>query len=640
MTVLRRIAAAVFVLLAALVPACADERILSFVSDIQVQPNGDLSVTETIRIEAEGDQFRHGLRRDIPTTYTRRDGNEVKVGFTVQQVTRDGASEPFTTEQVGDEIEVRIGRADQLLSRGPHEYAIRYLTTRQIGFFADFDELYWNVTGNVWAFPIDQAEARITLPAEVAFLQSAVYTGPRGATGKDAAVVAQRPGYIAFRTTAPLPPHNGLTVAASWPKGVVTAPPNPSNATRPQSSGSRLRDNTPLLVAALGMLLVFGYYFYAWRRAGRDPSKGTIIPLFGPPDGMSAAAVRYVRRMGFDDRAFTAAILDLAVHGHLKLVEHDSTTSLERRTDGKPVAPPELAAERSLFPEKSTTLELKQDNHSVIKEARDALSDGLEKTYNNRLFHDHLRWSIGGVLVSLAVIALTLLSTWAARGSDVFTDFATNMLLAVIGAALLAYVVMWAYRRLIKGRFLSLLFHSIQVLFGLLLAAGFLATAADVTGDVTSAIQAAPVAMPLILFPLAASAFYWMKAHTLAGRKIVDQIEGFRQYLGVAEEARLEALNPPDKTPELFERLLPYAVALDVENHWARRFAGVLAAAAASNVAPTWYSGSHSWSDPVGFANNLGADLSDTISSASKTPGSGGGGFSGGGGGGGGGGGW
>jgi uncharacterized membrane protein YgcG len=638
MTVLRRIVAAVFVLLAALVPACADERILSFVSDIQVQPNGDLLVTETIGIEAEGNQFRHGLRRDIPTT--RRDGNEVKVGFTVQQVTRDGAPEPFTTEQVGDEIEVRIGRADQLLSHGLHEYAIRYLTTRQIGFFADFDELYWNVTGNGWAFPIDQAEARITLPAEVAFLQSAAYTGPRGATGKDAAVIAQRPGYIAFRTTAPLPPHNGLTVAASWPKGVVTAPPNPSNAARPQSSGSRLRDNTPLLVSALGMLLVFGYYFYAWLRAGRDPSKGTIIPLFGPPDVMSAAAVRYVRRMGFDDRAFTAAILDLAVHGHLKLIEHDGTTSLERQTRGKRVAPPELAAERSLFPEKSTTLELKQDNHSVIKEAQDALSDGLEKTYNNRLFHDHLGWSIGGVVLSLAVIALTLLSIWAARGWDVFTDFATDTLLAVIGAALLAYVVMWAYRRLIKGRFLSLLFHSIQALFGLVLAGGFLATAADVTGDVTSAIQAAPVAMPLILFPLAASAFYWMKAHTIAGRKIVDQIEGFRQYLGVAEEARLEALNPPDKTPELFERLLPYAVALDVENHWARRFAGVLAAAAASNVAPTWYSGSHSWSDPVGFANNLGADLSDTISSASKTPGSGGGGFSGGGGGGGGGGGW
>src|SRR5262249_12853566 len=185
MTVLRRIVAAVFVLLAALVPACADERILSFLSDIQVQPNGDLLVTETIRIEAEGDQFRHGLRRDIPTTYKRRDGNEVRVGFTVQRVTRDGAPEPFTTEQVGDEIEVRIGRADQLLSHGPHEYAIRYLTTRQIGFFADFDELYWNVTGNGWAFPIDQAEARITLPAEVAFLPSPVSPRPPPPTGND-----------------------------------------------------------------------------------------------------------------------------------------------------------------------------------------------------------------------------------------------------------------------------------------------------------------------------------------------------------------------------------------------------------------------------------------------------------------------
>ena len=65
----------------------------------------------------------------------------------------------------------------------------------------------------------------------------------------------------------------------------------------------------------------------------------------------------------------------------------------------------------------------------------------------------------------------------------------------------------------------------------------------------------------------------------------MDQIEGFRQYLGVAEEDRLECLNPPDKTPELFERFLPYAVALDVENAWAKRFAGVLAAAGARAAA-------------------------------------------------------
>jgi uncharacterized membrane protein len=197
------------------------------------------------------------------------------------------------------------------------------------------------------------------------------------------------------------------------------------------------------------------------------------------------------------------------------------------------------------------------------------------------------------------------------------------------------------------------LLRTIKHLGGLVFAAIFILFLATKVGDafdvgdvfdvVQSAFGLLPLLMPLILFPLAASAFNWMKAHTVHGRKVVDQIEGFRQYLGVAEEARLEALNPPNKTQELFERFLPYAIALDVENHWARRFAGVLAAAA--GAASSWYSGSSDWgSNPTGLAHHLGSGLTSTISSAATAPGSssgsGGGGFSGGGGGGGGGGGW
>jgi uncharacterized membrane protein len=106
-------------------------------------------------------------------------------------------------------------------------------------------------------------------------------------------------------------------------------------------------------------------------------------------------------------------------------------------------------------------------------------------------------------------------------------------------------------------------------------------------------------------------------------------------------------LNPPEKTPELFERFLPYAVALDVQNTWAKRFAGVLAAAGAAAVAQSWYSGDRNWSDdPASFADHVGGELSSSIASASTAPGSSdsggssGGGSSGGGGGGGGGSGW
>ncbi len=161
-----------------------------------------------------------------------------------------------------------------------------------------------------------------------------------------------------------------------------------------------------------------------------------------------------------------------------------------------------------------------------------------------------------------------------------------------------------------------------------------------------------PGVAPAVLAAFAVLGFRWLQAPSVHGRKIMDEIDGFREYLGVAEEDRLEHLNPPDKTPELFERFLPYAVALDVENTWAKRFAGVLAAAAAAGGATyaglAWYSGNRDIvSDPVSFTDHIGSDLASTIASASTAPGSSdggggssGGGSSGGGGGGGGGSGW
>ena len=156
-----------------------------------------------------------------------------------------------------------------------------------------------------------------------------------------------------------------------------------------------------------------------------------------------------------------------------------------------------------------------------------------------------------------------------------------------------------------------------------------------------------PLALPLLALPVVLTAFRWMAAPTREGRAVLDRIAGFRHYLSVAEEERLETLHPPEKTPELFERYLPYAIALKVENDWASRFTSVLAAAAASGQTQSHglvFGNSDPWNDPGDFADSVGSSLASTISSASTAPGSsggsGGGGSSGGGGGGGGGGGW
>ena len=209
MIALRRAALALLVLLAGLAPATGAERILSFISDVKVLTNSDLLVTETIRIQAEGDAFKHGLLRDFPTTYTRRNGTRVRVGFDVQSVTRDGVREAFTTERKGNGVEVRIGDPDVMLSFGPHEYLIRYLTTRQIGFFPDFDELYWNATGNGWAFTIDQAEARITLPASARVSEQRIlhWSARRGWQGCDGHCAAPRLHCVS---------HHAAATAAQW----------------------------------------------------------------------------------------------------------------------------------------------------------------------------------------------------------------------------------------------------------------------------------------------------------------------------------------------------------------------------------------------------------------------------------------
>ena len=143
----------------------------------------------------------------------------------------------------------------------------------------------------------------------------------------------------------------------------------------------------------------------------------------------------------------------------------------------------------------------------------------------------------------------------------------------------------------------------------------------------------------------------WLPAYLVAGRKLQDEIEGLRQYLGVAERDEVARKQAPPKTPEEFNRFLPYAFALGVEKTWADRFAVALGAAAVAQAVSEWYQSSESGRDlSMSRLTDSVAALGNTISAAATPPasssgfsgsgGSSGGGSSGGGGGGGGGSGW
>ncbi len=619
------------------------ERILSFVSAVTIARNGDLDVTETIDIVSLAQEIRHGIQRDFPTSYRNGLGQRTRVGFSVVSVQRDGHDEPWQQMGLSNGIRIRIGDGDEMLPPGEHVYTIRYRTTRQIRYGTDYDEIYWNVTGNGWTFPIDKAEARITLPVAAKFGNRAVYTGYQGATERNVEVVEERPGYIAFRTTKPLEREQGLTVAAAFPKGVLDAP----GAGR--ELGWWLEDWGALGAGFASLLAFIAYYIRAWAKAGRGPRAGPVVPIFSPPDDLTPAAVRYIANMKFDNRAFSAAIVDLGVRRHLRIEQEEGgwfskgTTTLTRTDppDGaSPLFPPEREMKGRLFGVGSS-IELKQVNHSTLQAAQRALESGLKSAYAGKLFRDNKMWAVFGILaIPLAMVAIGTFAILVGSPGDPLVALKLPLFLALaVGTA------WWLWTRLAdaKGGMAILAWLSIGVTVAAAGAISFMIIGTALGSGAWS------VLIPLLALPLALSAFKWMYAPTVEGRAVMDRIAGFKQYLGITEESRLEALHPPDKTPELFERYLPYAIALDVENRWAARFVDVLAAAAVAGTAThaaSWYSGDDSfWNDPGGFADNLGSSFASTVSSASTSPssssgGSSGGGSSGGGGGGGGGSGW
>jgi uncharacterized membrane protein YgcG len=554
------------VLLASTGSVAGDERILSFHSDIEIAADASMTVSETIRVRAEGSAIRRGIYRDFPTDYEDALGNDYEVEFQVVGVSRDGASEPWFTERRSNGVRVYMGDSNRQLLPGEYTYILSYRTDRQLGYFEQHDELYWNVTGTDWMFPIDQASATVHLPAAVPAAEISIegYTGFQGERGRDFRGQSGT-GAADIAATRGLVPNEGLTLAVTWPKGIVFEPDTMDRA------GYLLQDNLGLLLAVATLLAVCGYLYFAWRRYGKDPEAGVTFAHYEPPEGYSPGATRFIRKMGYDAKAFSAAVVSLAVKGYLSISREGDTYFLRQSDSHEAMGPGEGVLNRKLF-EDGPLVELDDENHVLIGSARDAHRKALKRHYYNTYFVNNSQWLVPSFLGSLLV------------------------LFAIVFEGLFSPLVLLVFA--LNG--------ALQVLF-----------------------------------------LYLMKSPTRRGRALMDKLAGFELYLSVAEQDDLDIRHPPELTPVLFERYLPFAIALGVENAWAEQFAAVLSKLDRTErmaYSPRWYQGDFNPHALDDFVGDVSSSFSSAIASAATPPGSssgsGGGGSSGGGGGGGGGGGW
>ena len=619
-------------------PASARETITSFSSAVTLNTDGSVDVIETIEDNAEGYEIRRGIYRDIPLILINPDNSRLRSDLTVKTVLRDGRAEPYSLENIGAGFKrIRIGDADVLLNYGQHKYTIHYSMSRMGRSFADHDELFWNATGNYWNFPIDQAVTSITLPRGAVIDRLVGYTGAVGSTEQAVTITRTSDNTAIFRVNRPLASGEGVSVAASFQKGILAEPQGLDRLLY------WLSDHRDIVVPGIAVGLVLLYNLIAWSAVGRDPKKGTIIPLFHPPKGFSPGLAEYVDGMGWQKSgwtAFTASIFDLGVKGLVKIDNPGKMLSVT--VTGK--APPDDLgpAERLLFDyfKSQGKVTVNTTTGPKLNETRGQFVSAIE-TENRAVY---FRNNTGYVLVGIAFSVAILLAMVVFDLIDPVT-----LVFAGVGALFLG-ILSGVLRGLWRSPIIAKIIFAVWALiFGSNLFGAAASFLSEFRPDV-ALLGAASIIFINVMFAVL------MRAPTVQGRKVMDQLDGFKMYMNTAEKNRLNMTDEPPMTVERFERILPYAIALGVEKPWSEHFEAELArnavaGAQGSSYSPGFYSGRDWSSSPGGFANSVSSVASgmsaamvaaqpSSSSGSGFSSGGGGGGGSGGGGGGGGGGGW
>lgn len=284
-------------------------RVSDFTDSLTVTADGSLLVSERISLEFQGEW--HGIHRTIPIEYPGPHGSNYTLWVKITGVRdQDGNKLKYESHNLHGyrDLKIYIPHAVDVT----RTVAIEYVVRNAIRYFDNYDEFYWNVTGNDWPVPIDHASAVVRFPdAARGSLRAQAFTGIFGSAEREAAAgVAGAQAW--FRTTNPLPMRGGLTIDVYLPKGILSEP----------GAFTRLRwfvGSNPVIVLPLWTLVVM---FTLWWLKGRDPDpRESIAPLYEPPSGVSPAEAGTLIDDRVHSRDISATFVDLAVRGLMKIEE-------------------------------------------------------------------------------------------------------------------------------------------------------------------------------------------------------------------------------------------------------------------------------------------------------------------------------
>ncbi|MGC1962328.1 MAG: DUF2207 domain-containing protein, partial [Candidatus Sulfotelmatobacter sp.] len=430
--------------LALTAPAAAKSwRVSDFQDTITVAPDGSALVNETITLNFVGEW--HGIHRTIPIEYPGANGTNYQLFIDITSITdENGAKLKYDSSTSGAYRDLKIYIPNAVNTTRTVEIAYRVRNGTR--FFDQYDEFYWNVTGNDWPVPIDHASASVHFPdAASGSLRAQAFTGVYGSTERDA--TAKVEGSIAeFETNNPLPMRGGLTIDVYIPKGILKEPGRLTKLF--WFIGGNPAVFLPLVTLAVMLPL--------WWYKGRDPDPGmSVAPMYEPPAGISPAEAGTLLDDSIHPRDITSTIVDLAVRGFLKIEETDEKGLLFHNKDyifhllkpmpqwaGESLAPHELLMLTNIFVggvSETRLSSLKNRFYTAVPVIRTDIMSELKQKGIYRLDPESANgYSAGAAFCILVPFAIFQYMRWA--------DFFSSVPVLIV-SLLIAAVIWWLFAR-------------------------------------------------------------------------------------------------------------------------------------------------------------------------------------------------
>lgn len=595
-----------------------EERIYTHHSDIVVDISGSIRVTEKIRVYTDGDLFKRGITRSLPSTRIDADGKRIKVDYDIIAVSKNGAEESFFTEKEGGFLTIYVGSKDVMLNPGYYDYEIVYEAVGQLGFYEGFDELGWNVNGESDR-PVDLVSCEIHLPNNAEILSHRCYTGAIG--GTDSNCNSESFGNGIFKASATnLHPNEMLTVYVGFEKGVVNEPI--VKETLASKILSFLDGIGLWFVNLIVIVPLFFYYMTTWRKHGANPPKPVVVPQFEPPHNLSPASVGMIKDEFFDSGIVTTSIINLAVKGFLRIEEVERKGIM--KLSGKRYNLIKLKDIDDSLPSEErlimTTLFVDTDSVTLGGKYNKAVESMMSKyrldmqAQHSTLISEGRNYKYRVLPWFVLIIYIGLLFVFGRNEPmELYVALFSFMIPTFFGVAFL-YIIYSLIRKRKPKKILSI---SLGV-----------AVVVSVLGVFTyfpiNRMSSTAIALLIgLLFVLVGHLIYSYMIVSPSEEKLQLQadIEGLKMYISMAEEKQLQYFNPPEVTPEVFEKLLPYAIALKVDKIWGDKFEKtLLKSMQTSDVSyvPLWYAGSAM--RPANIGGSMKRSLASGLQQSATNP--------------------